>query len=1035
MSQEGEGEWWSLTPDELAQKLDTDLERGLTDAQVLQARQKHGWNRLREPPKVPGYAAHLCMVVRRHCSREKSFYLLVMMVYIIVAVCLTLQQSGFDGGLWSFAEPLVILVCLTPPLLYEASDEQLFAEMKGTFDPAEQTVSVTRNGSPNTRVPVSELVPGDLVRLAEGAAGEGKEDIPADMSVVRVVNPPFECQEAALTGECHLMEKKAEGTDRWSRGVFKGTEIRGGAADAIVTATGKQTMFGGLYTVYDDDDGEFVSDDEGEFGTVPVLDKKLAAFQRRLLTGVVVLSILGWVTHSRFVSWEQCTYYLKLTLALTYLGTSGLRRVQEGVEHCRALSMDRLAEHNVLVKEPKAVETLGCATVLCVDKTGVLTTTTTYVTEVVAMGKLHGELRQVPVGGCSDDPNDGGAVDVEREANVNRIVEVCSVVSSCDLVVKDGVYSRSGGDMTTGAMRVFAEKMGGRSTLSDPEPERAAVAQRLRTQATLSFDSRRKMMSAVVSPASGPNLLLSFGGSDRVLSKCTKVQLQGGEEVPLDDTMKARINAAAETAGRLGKRIIGLAYKSLEGTVLGDYTGQEGKAHELISECEGWGDIETELVFCGMLWMQNPPRRGVRDTMIACRDAGVRLIMLTGDHPSTAESVAQDVGIIGKEEVVPMSGMQWEDMEEDSKEAYLRGVGGRVFARVSPVQKLCVVSMLNMNGESTVMIGDGVNDAPAVKAAGVGVALGINGEEITKEASQVVLLDDDITSVVAAIKEGRSIVQRATALTSYVITYNVGILGSYILAAALSIPIVLNPVPLLWLTLPTPRPPVWALAQTRPGPLSEEPSRAESISSAWMLFRCVTIGLYVGFAAVGVFVVWYTRHTFMGLDLSSDGHTVVSLEQLRGWAECDSGSFAGGSFTAGGEVLSYHGCDYFGAGKAKAWTLAFSVLVVTEVLTGFNYARENASLAALNWVLVLQQVLILVLHCLILYLPTAAGVFGVVPLGGAEWVVVLALGLPVVLLDEVIKCAARATGGGGGRSLRGVADAGEHEGDKISEMV
>jgi Ca2+-transporting ATPase len=360
-------------------------------------------------------------------------------------------------------------------------------------------------------------------------------------------------------------------------------------------------------------------------------------------------------------------------------------------------------------------------------------------------------------------------------------------------------------------------------------------------------------------------------------------------------------------------------------------------------------------------------------------------------------------------------------MEHPDPKNHLRQSGGLLFSRAEPRHKQEIVKMLNEDGEVVAMTGDGVNDAPALKLADIGIAMGISGTEVAKEASDMVLADDNFSTIVAAVGEGRSIYDNMKAFIRYMISSNIGEVACIFLTAALGIPEGMIPVQLLWVNLVTDGPPATALGFNPPDKdiMKKPPRRSDdSLITTWILFRYLVIGLYVGLATVGVFIIWYTHDQFMFIDLSGDGHSLVTYSQLSNWGQCSSWEgFKVSPFTAGSQVYNFDSnpCEYFKSGKIKASTLSLSVLVAIEMFNSLNALSEDGSLVTMPpwvnpWLLIAMSVSF-ALHFLILYVPFLAKIFGIVPLSLNEWFLVLLVALPVILIDEVLKFIGRCTSG------------------------
>jgi len=399
-----------------------------------------------------------------------------------------------------------------------------------------------------------------------------------------------------------------------------------------------------------------------------------------------------------------------------------------------------------------------------------------------------------------------------------------------------------------------------------------------------------------------------------------------------------------------------------------------------------------------------------------CHAAGIRVLVITGDNKLTAEAVCRDIGIFNPQDgdiaSRSFTGTSFAAMSDAERREVLAIDGGLCFSRAEPKHKQEIVRLLKDMGEVAAMTGDGVNDAPALKLADIGVAMGIAGTEVAKQAADMVLADDNFATVVAAVEEGRAIYNNMKAFIRYMISSNIGEVVSIFLSAALGLPEGLIPVQLLWVNLVTDGPPATALGFNRADPdiMSKPPRRSDDhFLTPWILFRWMVVGMYVGFATVAVFATWYTSASFVGIDLSADGHTPITLHQLRNWESCPSWTgFSPRPFTAGERTITFDSpCDYFAAGKVKASTLSLSVLVAIEMFNAANALSEDNSLLTVpvwtNQWLLLAMAISFGLHFIILYVPFLAQIFSIVPLSFNEWLLVLAYALPVIAIDEVLK--------------------------------
>merc|ERR1719247_2549251 len=381
-------------------------------------------------------------------------------------------------------------------------------------------------------------------------------------------------------------------------------------------------------------------------------------------------------------------------------------------------------------------------------------------------------------------------------------------------------------------------------------------------------------------------------------------------------------------------------------------------------------DIETGLVFVGIAGIKDPARPEVKPAIAECQDAGIRVIMITGDNKETAEAIARDVGIFEEDEDIEgksFTGSEFFDpkrSDAERSEILVSGGGNRVFSRTEPRDKQLLVKLLKTNGEIVAMTGDGVNDAPALKQASIGIAMGIAGTEVAKDASDMILSDDNFATIVAAVEEGRSIYSNMKAFIRYLISSNIGEVVSIFLTALVGFPEGLVPVQLLWVNLVTDGPPATALGFNPADPevMRKPPRKAsESLISNWVFFRYMVVGLYVGFATVGVFAYWYIWYDWAG---EGHQHTLVTFDQLSNFGKCDKNSLTGvfENFNPSSGFCDHQNggylidrgkcvqgmqddpCYYLHTGKAVASTLSLSVLVTIEMFNALNALSEDCSL-------------------------------------------------------------------------------------------
>ncbi|XP_011041968.1 PREDICTED: calcium-transporting ATPase 4, endoplasmic reticulum-type [Populus euphratica] len=1022
---------WAKEVKECEEKYGVNREFGLSSADVEERIKIYGYNELEKHEGVSIFKLIL--------DQFNDTLVRILLAAAIVSFVLA-WYDGEEGGemeITAFVEPLVIFLILIVNgivgIWQESNAEKALEALK---EIQSEHATVIRDQKKFSSLPAKELVPGDIVELRVG------DKVPADMRVLNLISSTLRVEQGSLTGESEAVSKTAkpvaENTDIQGKKcmVFAGTTVVNGNCICLVTETGMNTEIGKVHSQIH----EAAQNEEDT-----PLKKKLNEFGEVLTMLIGIICALVWLINVKyFLTWEyvdgwpknfkfsfeKCTYYFEIAVALAVAAIpEGLPAV---ITTCLALGTRKMAQKNALVRKLPSVETLGCTTVICSDKTGTLTTNQMAVSKLVAMGSRVGTLRSFNVEGTTYSPFDGKIEDwpVGRmDSNLQMIAKIAAVCNDAG-VEQSGNHYVAGGMPTEAALKVMVEKMGfpgGLNKESSSVHEDVLACCRLwntmeQRIATLEFDRDRKSMGVIVNSSSGKKSLLVKGAVENLLDRSTSIQLLDGSVVPLDQYSKDLILQNLHEMSTSALRCLGFAYKE-DLSEFETYSGDEDHpAHQLLLDLHNYSSIESNLTFVGLAGLRDPPRKEVRQAIEDCKAAGIRVMVITGDNKNTAEAICHEIGVFRPHDDISSKSLTGREfMGLHDKKTHLRQNGGLLFSRAEPRHKQEIVRLLKEDGEVVAMTGDGVNDAPALKLADIGIAMGIAGTEVAKEASDMVLADDNFSTIVAAVGEGRSIYNNMKAFIRYMISSNIGEVASIFLTAALGIPEGMIPVQLLWVNLVTDGPPATALGFNPPdGDVMKKPPRKsdDSLISAWILFRYLVIGLYVGIATVGVFIIWYTRHTFMGIDLSGDGHSLVTYSQLANWGRCESWkNFSASPFTAGSQVFDFDAnpCEYLRSGKIKASTLSLTVLVAIEMFNSLNALSEDCSLVRMPpWVnpwLLLAMSVSFGLHFLILYIPFLAQVFGIVPLSLNEWLLVLAVALPVILIDEVLKFVGRCTSG------------------------
>jgi Ca2+-transporting ATPase len=686
-----------------------------------------------------------------------------------------------------------------------------------------------------------------------------------------------------------------------------------------------------------------------------------------------------------------------------------------------------MAEKNVIVRKLPSVETLGCTSVICTDKTGTLTTNEMTAVSLVLLEE-NSLLEEYSISGVSYSPEgtvDGIEHSTEIQSNPHgAVADIAAVSALCNdaTIVGHDAPKASGkkyerlGEPTEAALCVLAEKLGGKfseSVSTTPSTLASANVNVWRiehpSQATLEFNRDRKSMSVLSSNSSSRgNRLLVKGAPNMLLERCTHAKLRDGKIVKLDGKLRRQIEQKTTQLATRPLRCLALAVKEtnqLEQS-LRHYSrdADDDSRHPLLSDPQNYASIESGLTWVGMVGIKDPARPEVAESIKKCHEAGVRVIMITGDARDTAVAIARDVNILPPPSMGQMvkayEGREFFEKPEKEQLELLASPGNMIFCRAEPSDKQRLIKMLQSQGEIAAMTGDGVNDAPALQQASIGVAMGIAGTEVSKEAADMVLADDNFSTIVAAIEEGRSIYNNMQAFICFLISCNIGEIAAILIAAVCGFPEPLSAMHLLWVNLVTDGPPATALGFNPPSPdvMTQKPRPSdEPIMTNWMLCRYLVTGLYVGFATVGSFVGHYL----------SQG---VTFRQLSSWGKCNEAWNPPDGVTC--ESL------FQGVGRERPQTLSLTVLVLMELFKALSAVSVDSSIFTVGpnqnpW-LVAGVALPFALHLAVVYsaelgFPGLAKSFGLAPLSLHDWETALKWAAPILIVEEILKFFGRVT--------------------------
>ena len=881
--------------DEVVQYSKTDLKIGLSSPEVKKRLEEVGPNQLEEKKGRTPWDMFL--------GQFKDVLVLILLISALISFIL---------GEISDAIVIAIILILNATLgvVQEYKAEKSLADLKKMTT---LNALVIRDGK-QARIEASQLVPGDIVLLESG------DRIPADLRLSMVTN--LKIQEAILSGESVLVEKKSELIDKKDISLgdrnnlaFMGTAVISGRGRGIVVATGMRTEMGQIAGMLEEQQQEETP-----------LQKKLNQVGKKL--GLLILIVVGLVV---LLGCLRGIEFFEMFLTGISLAVAA---VPEGlpavVTVVLALGVQKMAKKHVIVRRLPAVETLGATTVICSDKTGTLTQNQMTVRKLVLPEKnieVEGEGYQ-PI---------GKFYQAEQEIQPRTYPDLSLLLKGAALCNNAELQKNTNneqweiiGDPTEGALVVAAFKAG---------YNKEKLEQNYLRVKEFPFDSDRKQMSTLHQTADGDQIIFVKGASDQVISYCKYYQKNGKKE-EMGESIKNRILSQNRELAQEALRVLAVAYRPVN--------------EEDFNKIKEIKDAEKELIFLGLVGMIDPPRKEAVESVKTCLRAGIRPIMITGDYSFTAKAIASELGIYRSEDRI----ITGEELEKISQSELEEAVGNTtIFARVSPRHKRRIVSALQKKNQVVAMTGDGVNDAPALKESNIGIAMGITGTDVTKEASDMVLTDDNFASIVAAVEEGRKIYQNIKKFIHYLISCNLGEIIAIAGAILIGLPSPLIPIQILWVNLVTDGLPALALGLD---PMEEDIMRRPP--------RNPNVGIFSGKMGFNIF----SQGTFIGL---------ITL------------------------VAFYLGFSFYSLEIAR--TMAFVTLSFSQLSQSLNSRSEKYSIFRIglftNLYLIMAIFISGFLQFIVMVIPSFQLVFKTVWLTLNQWWIVVILSLAPIIYVELLK--------------------------------
>jgi Ca2+-transporting ATPase len=890
--------WHSVKADQVLKELNTDLHKGLAEDEVKTRLEKYGYNELKKEEKISPFTLFI-----------NQFKNILIIILLIATVLSALVGETFDAGLIL----VIVVFCAVLGFIQEYRAERALEALKKMLSP---TITVLRGGK-EEEIPSKELVPGDILLLEAG------DKIPADARLIE--NHSLRCDEAPLTGESAPVGKDIKPlpenvrvNDRKNM-VFTGTTVTYGRGKAVVTSTGMTTEFGKI--------AEEVMAVETEKTPLEKRTDEIGKWLGIISFGIcflvaavsVVREILGGGKIDLAFIVTMVMFAVSLAVAAVPEALAAI------VTGALAIGMHQMSKRNALVRKMPAVETLGCTTVICSDKTGTLTKGEMTVRKIFTGGRV------IEVTGVGYEPKGefkGSGIDINNSKSLQLLFQGGLLCSDAVLEEKEGKWMIKG-DPTEGSLIVAAVKARFHETemrLENPRIEE------------IPFSSERKRMTTIHQMTDGKRMAFTKGAPEVVLQRCSHILDDGGVR-ELKETERGQILKVNEEMAQGALRVLGFAYRDCP---------------EAIACTEE--HLEHDLVFLGLAGMMDPPREEAIEAISVCKQVGIKSIMITGDHKLTAVAIAKEMGIFKDDDMV-LTGEELERKSEEELEKIVDKV--TVYARVSPMDKLKIVKAWKARGEVVAMTGDGVNDAPALKHADIGVAMGITGTEVSKEASDMVLSDDNFATIVKAIERGRWIYDNIKRYLTYLLRCNITevvVIGGVVLISGPEY-LPLLPAAILYINLVTDGLPALALGVSPPDPdIMQRPPRdpKESVFS-WDVRAFILLALFIEIPFF--FFLFYHELSDMAL----------------------------------------------------ARTEQFFLFIIIELIIALNFRSMRYSVFKLPphmW-LVVSIISQLILTTVLIQIPSICDAFGMIKPPNSTFLIILGFGVVVFISMEIVKAVIR----------------------------